>query len=371
MISKPSAPQGYMRQLDGLRAIAVGIVLVHHLFNVDSLPIVLKHIPYGYLGVRLFFVLSGFLITGILLRERSAVESGKITIKYALRQFYTRRFLRIFPLYYFVIAVTLVIGLEETSEYWLSLITYTFNIELSLQGWYPTYLAHFWSLSVEEQYYIIWPWVILLVPRRRLIHVTLILIALAPVYRYCAYLSDFSSIAIYTFTFSSLDALGVGSLLAILSINRGGRLQPDRLLTWRYATLFLSLAVLLQVLFVTNTNIWPIYLVFFELLVAFIFAWLVWHASIGFSGIVGRLLESQAMVYIGKISYGIYVYHLFSPYPIRAIFELLDIDLRYKGLMEFSLSTLLTIMMASLSWHIMEAPINNLKRYFKYVPNNK
>ena len=86
MTAKLNSPQGYMRQLDGLRALAVGVVLVHHLFDVNSLPIVLKHIPYGYLGVRLFFVLSGFLITGILLRERLAVESEKITVKSLVSQ---------------------------------------------------------------------------------------------------------------------------------------------------------------------------------------------------------------------------------------------------------------------------------------------
>ena len=359
--------KGYMRQLDGLRAVAVAVVLVHHLIGAGNLPSILKHIPYGYLGVRLFFVLSGFLITGILLRERQAIETKKISAKFALRQFYVRRFLRIFPLYYFVIAITLLIGIEEASRYCLSLATYTFNIELSFQGWYPAYFAHFWSLSIEEQYYIFWPWVILFAPRKHLIPITLFLIALAPIYRFLAYMNEFSTIAIYTFSFSSLDALGVGSLVAILSMNRGGQLFLNRLLTWRFSTLFLSLAVFLQLLLIQGHG-WPVYLTFFELVVAFLFAWVVWHASNGFRGLFGRILENCMLVYLGKISYGIYVYHLFVPGLVIFILNSLHLDMLNSEPGVKTLNILTTIAIASISWHLMEAPINNLKRRFKYVP---
>src|SRR5436190_971239 len=85
----------YMPQLDALRAFAVGAVLVHHLFDVETLPFGLKHLPWGFLGVRLFFVLSGFLITGILLESRDTAETGAYSRWFAVRQFYVRRFLRI------------------------------------------------------------------------------------------------------------------------------------------------------------------------------------------------------------------------------------------------------------------------------------
>jgi peptidoglycan/LPS O-acetylase OafA/YrhL len=189
MGAMPNDSAGYMPQLDGLRAIAVIAVLLHHFIDTEYLPLFLSQIPFGYLGVRLFFVLSGFLITGILLRERLAIESGHVTISIAFRQFYIRRFLRIFPLYYLVIAITLAFGLEEATEYWLSLSTYTFNIEISLQGWYPSYFAHFWSLSVEEQYYVFWPWLILVVRRKFLVPATVLLVAFAPIFRCLAYLT--------------------------------------------------------------------------------------------------------------------------------------------------------------------------------------
>jgi peptidoglycan/LPS O-acetylase OafA/YrhL len=88
----------HMPQLDALRAFAVGAVLIHH-FIAGHLPAILNKVPWGFLGVRLFFVLSGFLITGILLRSRHDVEASGIGRMFVARQFYARRFLRIFPLY--------------------------------------------------------------------------------------------------------------------------------------------------------------------------------------------------------------------------------------------------------------------------------
>jgi peptidoglycan/LPS O-acetylase OafA/YrhL len=165
-----------------------------------------------------------------------------------------------------------------------------------------------------------------------------------------------------------LDALGVGSLLAILSVNHSDKSLPDRVLTWRYLIFLLFLAVLLQVFLVHGYG-WPVYLVFFELIVALIFVWAVWQASKGFAGLGGWALENKLIMYLGKISYGIYVYHLFSPHLVRWISDLLGIDLHYRGPLEFAFSTMTTILMASLSWFLMEAPINNLKHRFLYVPD--
>ena len=108
----------YMPQLDGLRAFAVAAVLIHHLISPQHLPAFMTALPLGYLGVRLFFVLSGFLITGILLQARHAAEASTTAPAFAARQFYLRRCLRIFPLYYAMIAAALLIGLPEAQEDW-------------------------------------------------------------------------------------------------------------------------------------------------------------------------------------------------------------------------------------------------------------
>ena len=141
-------PVGHMPQLDSLRAVAVAAVIVHH------------YIPGGWgpgadIGVKLFFTLSGFLITGLLMRSRRACIDGRQTLRGAIGRFYTRRFLRIFPLYYLVIAIALVAGIPPTRDILGSLLSYTLNIHMARQGWYEANFAHFWSLAVEEQFYLV------------------------------------------------------------------------------------------------------------------------------------------------------------------------------------------------------------------------
>lgn len=211
----PALP--YMPQLDALRAFAVGAVLIHHFWNAENLPLGLGKIPWGFLGVRLFFVISGFLITGILVRSRDDSKALNQSRWFAVRQFYARRFLRIFPLYYFVIALTMILNVPPAREIFVWLVTYTFNIQLSMQGWFPENFAHFWTLSVEEQFYIFWPWLVLFAPRKRLIPVICVVISLGPLYRLYAVANELNEVATYCLTFSALDTLGLGSLLALVS----------------------------------------------------------------------------------------------------------------------------------------------------------
>src|SRR6266849_732607 len=162
----------YRPQLDGIRTLAVSAVFLQHFVGFQNLPGILGVIPWGQLGVKLFFVLSGFLITGVLLRSRDAVEQAGVSNWFAARQFYVRRFLRIFPLYYFVIAICVLLNIPPVREILVWLLTYTLNIYASLRGQWGNldlYVAHFWSLAVEEQFYIVWPWFLLFAPRKRLL----------------------------------------------------------------------------------------------------------------------------------------------------------------------------------------------------------
>jgi peptidoglycan/LPS O-acetylase OafA/YrhL len=149
---KPEAPStserlSYMVQLDGLRAFAVFFVMIHH-YSGNRLGFAANF------GVKLFFVLSGFLITSILLRKRRAIQQCGRTRRSAVKQFYIRRFLRIFPLYYFVIAVAVLINLGPAREALGWMLSYTLNIYMGYHGAYLEYFAHFWTLAVEEQYYL-------------------------------------------------------------------------------------------------------------------------------------------------------------------------------------------------------------------------
>ncbi len=356
-----------MPQLDTLRTFAVAAVLVHH-FAGDHLPAILNSIPWGFAGVRLFFVLSGFLITGILLRSRGIVEDAGQSRIFMMRQFYARRFLRIFPLYYLVIGVAAAVNLPPVRGVMVWLLTYTFNVQLSIQGWFPANIAHFWSLAVEEQFYILWPWLVTFVPRKWLVPSTLGMIALGPLFRTYAVITNLNIVAMSCFTFSALDALGLGALLAIASDPSFMARRSYRFFK-RYAlaigvTTFVLLTVLMQM------RIMALYEIFFDTSTALCFSSLVSAASRGFRGRSGMLLEWKPLVYCGKIAYGIYVYHLFMPGLLASIFIRFNAIYPEKGWLNFSLGTAATLIVASLSWYLFEQPINNLKRYFSYKPRS-
>ena len=170
----PGRSRSHLPGLDGIRGLAILMVMFSHFIvvgkNLDPLSPFGRFLHSGYLGVDLFFVLSGFLITGILI-------DSKITPNY-FRVFYMRRALRIFPLYYLLLAVSwltvvfitpqdkpLLTGVDSMAWFWL----YASNIGMAVKGdWLnsPTWvgLGHFWSLAVEEQFYLVWPLLVYLMP---------------------------------------------------------------------------------------------------------------------------------------------------------------------------------------------------------------
>ncbi|MCU0334900.1 MAG: acyltransferase, partial [Chitinophagaceae bacterium] len=158
----------YFKQLDGLRMLAVALVLLHHFA-----PHIGHAIAAGYLGVELFFVLSGFLITRILYQARGSMGS-------IYRQFVGRRALRIFPIYYLVFIVLLLAGEPSARQYWLPLVSYTFNYTMAARQLSGIPFIHTWSLCVEEQFYLLWPFIIVaLRSRYRLLLAVLAAIVLA------------------------------------------------------------------------------------------------------------------------------------------------------------------------------------------------
>jgi acyltransferase-like protein len=131
----------YMPQLDGLRALAVGAVLIHHFFGEAKIA----GADMGTLGVWCFFVLSGFLITGILLRSKDQVDYRGYQVSFLLLQFYVRRFLRIFPLYYFALSFAAMLNLGDVRDTLIWHLAYLSNYLFAMQGYFGLVTAHFWS----------------------------------------------------------------------------------------------------------------------------------------------------------------------------------------------------------------------------------
>ena len=342
----------FMPQLDGLRAIAVMAVLVHHYLRLGTAGTVAGLEP-GLLGVRLFFVLSGFLITGILLRARQTVEQGLASRREVLQQFYIRRALRIFPLYYGVLLAAWVFGSAEARDQLPWLASYSYNFWIAQLGWYPAHFSHLWSLAVEEQFYLLWPAAILLVPRRALLPFLLAVIVAAPLYRALAWNLSLPSLWFYVATPSALDALGMGGLLAVMAQGQAPAPRLSRAL-WPLGALALLGCVLLQHQPAAAA-------VFTETLVSLLFMTLVAAAGAGVRGFAGRLLEARPLRYLGKISYGVYVYHLLLPDVARALLAPLGITTPLQGTAHFLVYTAATIAVASLSWYAFERPLNALK----------
>jgi peptidoglycan/LPS O-acetylase OafA/YrhL len=152
--------QAYSPQLDALRAFAVAGVLYSHFWQEES--------GAGHLGVRLFFVLSGFLITGILLSLRPTATSGGTALR-GLSIFYVRRAIRIWPAYFLLLGTAISLNLQNIRDTALWHALFASNILFSLRNEYvPWVTAPWWSLSVEEQFYLVWPFLMLLPPKRAL-----------------------------------------------------------------------------------------------------------------------------------------------------------------------------------------------------------
>lgn len=336
----------HLPQLDGLRAVAVIAVLVSHLTAFGESG--------GGYGVALFFVLSGYLITGILLRCREAVEGGQ-SLLVTLRQFYVRRGLRILPIVYLVLAAGWLLGDAEIRKLIWWHLGYVSNFLFSVQG-YPAKTAHFWSLAVEEQFYLAWPLFIILCPRRAMAAGIGGLIVASAVFRVIPAPPDLLFPEMLTPTVS--DALCFGALLTLSEGNR----SLARMIDWAgpFAAIFVAASVAdLAPLGVIGTSA-----VYFCRGLAF--AWVIGLAVRGGTPLLNNMLGARLPAYIGKISYGIYVFHPFVDTLYAHAVEGWHVGSMHWAA-RFSVVTLATIALAAISWRFFEAPINSLKRYFPYA----
>jgi peptidoglycan/LPS O-acetylase OafA/YrhL len=371
---------GHLAGLDGVRGIAILMVMAVHF--VGDAPadgplqrLVVKAASYGLLGVDLFFVLSGFLITGLLLESKGQ--------PHYFRNFYARRTLRIFPLYYGVLAVLFLLLpalvtpsplLEVARRHQAWLWTYTTNFYIALtSSWASlTYVSHFWSLAIEEHFYLVWPLVVFSFSRPVLQRICIGVIVGGLALRLLLVAQGVSELSISVLTPCRIDTLVVGGLLAILVRREGvGARLLDRAGSFLVGLMALVLGVSL---FGVLTGLWlPVLHEVRVSLFAFLFGALT-LASLGGSsgaGRLGRLFQGRLLRFFGKYSYGLYVYHgLFTWYLLEVqANERLD---RWFGgqhwltlLTRVVLGVGVSVVASVLSYELMEKKFLGLKRYFE------
>jgi peptidoglycan/LPS O-acetylase OafA/YrhL len=348
--AKHQNDSGYMPQLDALRALAVAAVVYSH-----WIPFKYQFgFQFGHLGVQCFFMLSGFLITGILLRCRHANNHW-----FALKAFYARRFLRIFPLYYLVIFLLCIFQYISVSDAFSWHIPYLSNVKFFLQQSWPGSISHFWSLAVEEQFYLFWPLVMLFIPKRSILKSILLLIAIGALAQFLPVIyPDLRLLGLLLV--SNFDALGLGAFLAFT------KSRTDIPTKWiSFLALTVPLFLTTYVLRVVGVSL-PFHyqLEHFSMLLALL--WLIEKSARGFSGSVGQFLTMPPLLYLGRISYGLYVIHNFAGYPVAYFCDAIGMPLLRFGVTGILLKATATILLASLSWHFFEAPLNSLKSRFPY-----
>jgi peptidoglycan/LPS O-acetylase OafA/YrhL len=362
----------HVRSLDGLRAVAVLLVILYHY----------EYLGFGWIGVQVFFVLSGYLITNILLHEKRRSYGDY------LKRFYWRRVLRIFPLYYGYLALMgaafLLIGEPPIlPRIWEYLLTYTYNFARLGHGDPGGFtFVHFWSLAIEEQFYLLWPTLVFFLPARSFKRFIVALIFLAPVFRFAlaawlgsrAHDPSYVGLAVNMVTVSHLDAFAWGGLIAAFELRKIR--APLRLFRWSLAgAVALGLAFMVWEAHQGHRLSWNSlgfpnhpYRGFQH----------VWGYTVvnGVSALAvlcsvrgaapARFLSSPAMVRIGRISYGMYVFHL----PIYGRFHeyLRPEAYSLPGAAVFVVYLLVVIAVSELSFRFYESRFLALKGKYGGTP---
>jgi len=369
---------GFIPALDGLRGIAILLVMLHHFTyyrpteGVDAQ--IGSVIFFGWAGVDLFFVLSGFLITGILLDSRGSARY--------FSSFYARRILRILPLYYLVLFIAFVVlpwfpevhavlvGEHASPPQW----PYWFfgtNLLIADLGWVHGWVDISWSLAIEEHFYLVWPLVIWFCPPRVVAVVCAVIILAGPAARVFARDSMMQPLPIYVLSWFRLDGLAVGALLAVAQ-RRGLLPSLDR---WAPAMVIAGVTGIIAVSILGGHTWWwnrPMQQFGYSLIALTGGAMLVSAVNRPADSLWPRLLSAGWLRAFGKYSYGLYLLHTPVMRAVREYvfnpedYETLAIAPWIGQVLYYPMAAAPAFALAWLSWRLFEAPILRLKARFPY-----
>lgn len=365
----------YFKQLDFLRFAAVSLVIMQHWFHFD----VLTGVDLGRIGVLIFFTLSGFLISGILLERKEQIEAGKSNLRSELKTFYVRRLLRIAPVYYLLLFFLFLFSYEGIREKFWWYFLYGSNIYTYIHQSWDGMIGPFWSLAVEEQFYLFWPAVLLGIPGKYVDVFFKYCILFGPLFRLGSILLAKSIFQHFDYNLSSIvlmpsciDCFAWGGLLAYY---RKNNLRPVlALLNLKN----FGVITLITVIIITVPSSIVVEL-FYPTILSLLSVFLIHYLVIGVTGIGQRIVSNSFFLYLGRISYGIYLYH--GPFPlIMGTVDFLLIKLKipvnvYEPVLKYAegikglVFILYLISICTISYYLFERPFNRLKEKFLYVRN--
>jgi peptidoglycan/LPS O-acetylase OafA/YrhL len=343
----------YYTNIDFLRAIAVLMTVFAHYSPVE--------IPYLWYGVSIFFSISGFLITEILLDKKE----GRFNILQTLKNFYIRRSLRLFPLYYTFIFLFWFLLHFANLQLWQDRFNYYFLFyapnfliaQISLGG--AMGFAHLWSLGVEEQFYLLWPIILVLIPRKAILFTILFFICIGIYFNTARFNT---TIDMHLMPFSHFHTLCGGALIAVLKLyHKKTFLFIAKI---RYILLIISFISLLYFLFFTDLT--EISLSFFQSITLALFtSVLVLYHLFSFPIKLTQTRFFSFLMYTGKISYGLYLIHMPIPYFVRAISTKVLPNYQLNEYIVILISLIFSFTCAHLSHKYFESYFIRLKKKFE------
>jgi len=365
-----------IKGLDTLRAFAVFFVIIEH-FGVwfddtSTSGKIIRYIliPDGGFGVDLFFVLSGFLITSILFKARRDAQNNKPLI--IIKNFFIRRALRIFPIYYLLLFVLFLVkypGIKEHMGYYS---TYTANFLFYRTNAWNSF-SHTWTLDVEEQFYLLWPWLIIFIKERYFKYVAFICIATGIISTYIAIVQG--HIAPFL-VFNCIDAFAIGGLYAWARLGVAENKKFETII--KRVVVVVALGIYFYWKVTPQFTDYPVYGLFLVKVVNSIIAvWLIILVVNNRSEWVAKyILGNRFLNFIGKISYGIYLYHYvyIVGYCNEVNHLLYQVTLPYPRInktihdhhVDYWIQVSAIIIIATLSYKLIEQPLLKFKKKFNY-----
>jgi peptidoglycan/LPS O-acetylase OafA/YrhL len=334
--------------LDGLRAVAVSMVIAYHVMASEMDTRVARYAPPGIVGVRIFFVISGFLITWLLLCEEK--KNGSIS----LEKFYIRRVFRILPPAFFYLGVISLLGFIGVLRIHVREIVaaalFVRNIFTDLphaHGAYSDWTGHYWSLSCEEQFYLLWPMLLILSRGRKRMITACLVVAVPILTQELQFRVGHSVLLSVPAYFSWLDSIQVGCLLALL------REDPATRPFLRGPILQHPLTPLIAVIVACLTEYFPTATILKPSVEAVCFALIINYLIEDHRRLPDRLLALWPVEYIGKLSYSLYLW--------QQIFCWADPTLPAKRFQIYPFSLLFTLICGVFSYYLVEQPMLRLR----------